>query len=49
MLAGSFSKWDANRPGIERCGAFFLDLAETPPPDSAAPVARAAVSLWVVK
>ncbi len=37
MLAGSRPKWDANRPGIERCGAFFLNLIDKPPPDSPKP------------
>ncbi len=38
-LAGSCPKWGATRPGIERCGAFFLDLAGEPLPDAPAPVA----------
>jgi len=39
-LAGSCPKFEPNRPGVDRCGAHFVDLNGRPQPDSPA-LARA--------
>jgi hypothetical protein len=38
-LAGDCRLWDSRNPGIERCGAYFEDLASPPtPPDLPPPL-----------